>query len=137
MTLGLPAYLETKIIPEPNSGCWLWEAGQSQGYGYVWLKGQMLRVHRVVYELLVGHIPRRLELDHKCRVRCCCNPEHLEPVTKKVNLQRGVGVGAMNALKTHCPKGHSLKDAYTTSGKRQCRTCAKQRALRYHRKGKL
>jgi hypothetical protein len=48
--------------------------------------------HRVVYVLLVGEIPEGLILDHKCRVRWCCNPEHLEPVTVQVNTIRGEAV---------------------------------------------
>lgn len=35
-------------------------------------------------------MPEGLELDHLCRVRCCCNPSHLEPVTRAENIRRGL-----------------------------------------------
>lgn len=59
-------------------------------------------MHRVVYELVVGPIPDGMQLDHLCRQRACCNPDHLEPVTCLVNVRRGIGHGS----ETHCPKGH-------------------------------
>jgi DNA-binding XRE family transcriptional regulator len=34
-------------------------------------------------------IPEGLQLDHLCRVRCCVNPAHLEPVTNRENSHRG------------------------------------------------
>ena len=44
--------------------------------------------HRVVYELLVGLIPDGLVIDHRCEVKLCCNPDHLEAVTSSVNMLR-------------------------------------------------
>ena len=34
-------------------------------------------------------MPEGLVIDHKCRNRLCCNPDHLEAVTQAVNVQRG------------------------------------------------
>lgn len=34
--------------------------------------------HRLVWEELNGSIPEGCEINHKCRNRACCNPEHLE-----------------------------------------------------------
>jgi len=42
-----------------------------------------------MYEYFKGPVPDGLELDHLCRVRSCCNPDHLEPVTHKENIRRG------------------------------------------------
>ena len=28
-------------------------------------------------------------IDHLCGVRCCVNPDHLEPVTTQENIRRG------------------------------------------------
>jgi hypothetical protein len=33
--------------------------------------------HRLAYELARGPIPSGYEVDHRCRVRCCVNPDHL------------------------------------------------------------
>lgn len=67
-------------------GCWLWTGSQDgKGYG----KTGRGRIHRIVYEELVGPIPDGLQLDHLCRVRNCVNPAHLEPVTGRENVRRG------------------------------------------------
>lgn len=46
-------------------------------------------IHRIVYEHHYGAIPDGMQIDHLCRVRHCCNPEHLEVVTQQENLRRG------------------------------------------------
>lgn len=91
----LPAFLQEKLIPEPNTGCWLyagnWDTGN--GYGKVRYKGKQTVIHRAVYEELVGPIPVHHVLDHRvCLVRACSNPDHLEPVTVRVNTYRGRAV---------------------------------------------
>ena len=90
----LPERLAWLLIPEPNSGCWLfngrWETGN--GYGKTTWEGRDVVLHRVIYTLLVGPIPPGHLLDHLCRVRCCCNPAHLEPVLPRVNTMRGYAV---------------------------------------------
>lgn len=119
-----------KVDKNGPGGCWLWTAGTSKGYGQ-FLNG----AHRVSYEMLVGPIPEGLHIDHLCRVRACVNPDHLEPVTRKENILRGVGAPAVNARKTHCSQGHPYNDentyAYTyANGKesrRDCRACQRER----------
>ena len=119
--------------PEPNSGCWLWTGvTDSWGYGRA---GRAGMAHRVFYERIVGAIPKGLTLDHKCRVRCCVNPDHLEPVTLRENLRRGSGFPGLNARKTHCRLGHDLSDPrvlyLTPTGKRNCRICRRAAAERW------
>jgi len=125
---GLPERLENKIIPEPNSGCWIWiPEGHPKGYGFAKYKAMGHRAHRLVYSLLVGKIPNGLVIDHKCRVRCCVNPEHLEPVTNLENIKRGI-TGQFNARKTQCSEGHPFdteNTGFSTHGKYTRRYCKK------------
>ncbi len=75
--------------------CWLWKGGMTRGYGVyaVWRGNRYrnTRAHRVAYELTIGFIPVGLEIDHLCRVRNCVNPAHLEAVTHRENILRGIG----------------------------------------------
>lgn len=73
-----------------ETDCWEWQGALTNGYGHLYLKNFGNNyAHRLVYEHLIGPIPDGLQLDHLCRNTCCCNPEHLEPVTQKENLRRG------------------------------------------------
>ena len=129
--MKLLASFNSKYIPEPNSGCWLWEAGCSRsGYGYISQARKMRQAHVVAYELFVGRVPEGKELDHLCGVRCCVNPAHLEPVTHRENLRRGKTLIALNNAKRTCCNGHEFTAENTyvwTDESRQCRICARQR----------
>lgn len=74
---------------EVTGFCWLWTAAKtSDGYGLTTLYGRAECAHRAVWMLLMGEIPKGLQLDHLCEVRDCVNPDHLEPVTKRENARR-------------------------------------------------
>jgi hypothetical protein len=81
--------------------------------------------HRFSYLFFVGPIPDGRVLDPLCRNRACVNPLHLEAVTQRTNLVRGVGFTARQAARTHCPRGHELNEAntYRWRGHRDCRPC--------------
>lgn len=133
----------TVPIYAPHLGpCWEWDSHTKDGYGYFSISsnsGRSLRpAHRLSYELAKGEIPEGLVIDHLCRVRHCVNPDHLEPVTDKVNILRGAGSGAQNARKTHCKHGHEFTPENTGrqhSG-RYCRTCGRAASLRSYYKRK-
>lgn len=114
----------SRIEKVTESGCWLWTAGEN-GAGYSWFNRQL--GHRYSYNKFVGDIPDGLQLDHLCRVRCCVNPDHLEIVTPRTNVLRGIGPSAQYARRTHCKKGHEFTsdNTYTTPGEsnRLCRIC--------------
>lgn len=75
---------ESRWIPEPFSGCWLWFGGQrSTGYGAFkigYLKDgtrHMDSAHRVSWMIYRGEIPVGKCVLHRCDVRLCVNPDHL------------------------------------------------------------
>jgi hypothetical protein len=119
-----------------ESGCIEWSMHTCNGYGRVSFGGVMRVVHKLVYEHLRGPVPERLELDHLCRNRRCANPEHLEPVTHRVNTLRGEGVGAKQAAKTCCPK---CSGEYTLNalGFRICIPCKRENHRDYMREWRL
>src|SRR5882724_3748162 len=141
----MPKRIERKILKDEN-GCWLWTGQKDRGgYGRIGIteNGRCFKrlAHRLSYEAFVGPIPKGLEIDHLCRVHCCVNPAHLEPVTRNVNMQRGVNIGLVGRLaadakqraKTTCKHGHdytpdnlrwSQKGKYLT---RYCLLCMKLR----------
>lgn len=75
---------------DTSTGCWLWAgASNPEGYGRIWVEDRLGYTHRVAYEAFVGPIPDGYDIDHLCRNRGCCNPDHLEAVTRRTNLLRG------------------------------------------------
>lgn len=58
-------------------GCWLWKNGQCHERPAYHAKP----AHRVVYERLVGPIPRGKILHHECENLRCVNPMHMIPMT--------------------------------------------------------
>lgn len=114
------------------AGCWLWTGClTTMGYGTIRVAGVRHRAHRLSYRLVAGPIPKGLVLDHLCRVRHCVNPAHLEPVTDRENILRGVSVSAQNARATHCIDGHEFTAANTqvvrSTGERRCLKCSRRR----------
>lgn len=68
-------------------GCWLWQGSMSRdGYGRLVRSGRGLFAHRLAWELMAGEPPPEgLQVRHRCDVRGCCNPEHLELGTAAEN----------------------------------------------------
>lgn len=139
---GSPPAITCDEAPCPNrtlSGpCHIFRFGTTSGYGNVRHMGKHVLVHRYVWEREVGPVPEDLEVDHQCRVRRCCNVEHLRVVTRRVNrIENSDSVGAVNKNKTHCPAGHPY-DEIKKNGWRDCSVCRRARgrasAERYRKK---
>lgn len=95
-----------QIEVNPDTGCWEFTgngfgsgrmAGKrvkggggvlEHGYGQLYHDGKKYQAHRWSYEHFKEPIPLNAQLDHLCRNRKCCNPEHLEPVTADENIKR-------------------------------------------------
>lgn len=129
----LPAKMRDKIRVVQIEGCpvsascWEWNAGRTTaGYGIVRIDRNPYYTHRVAYLALVGPIPDGLQIDHLCRNRACCNPDHLEPVTPHVNTLRGEKATKKRCVNDHPLSGDNL--IWSNNGPdrprtRRCRTC--------------
>lgn len=91
----IPEKVRAKIRVEESpvvglaEDCWnYYGRTNANGYGSVYIDGFSRLLHRYVWEVVRGDIPDKLQLDHLCRNRRCCNPAHMEPVTNAVNQAR-------------------------------------------------
>ena len=111
--------------------CWLWgQSTGSHGYGQTW-DGRTVRLaHRVAWVLTFGEIPTGMTVDHICRERKCCNPEHLRLLT---NVQNASDNGFKG--RTHCLRGHEFTEANTRTNSRGHRTCKACDAVRWRENG--
>lgn len=128
------ARIEEKIERVPESGCWIWMGATTgdEGYSRLYLGPTHFRVHKLLYELTYGLVPEGLVLDHLCRVRLCVNPSHLEAVTDRVNILRGMAPGVLRMNAETCASGHRWDDDNTRWYGRQrvCRSCERDRSAR-------
>lgn len=122
---------EASTYPGP---CWIWtRSATSGGYG-TWaypLRSDKSTSHRIAWTCLVADIPAGLQIDHLCRVTFCCNPDHLEPVTAKVNVLRSESPAAVAARRSTCVRGHPYSEKNTrivAQGHRRCKECEKANA---------
>jgi len=121
--------------------CLIWTKSKSQGgYGKCG-KGGMPSwgVHRSMWIFRNGPIADGLVLDHLCMVPACCNVDHLELVTIRENILRGVDYRHGVDSRLTCVRGHPLTPENTQTrlvkGKwvtRRCRVCTREtHARRY------
>ena len=85
---------EERFIPEPNSGCWLWDgAVNDKGYGVFYWRRTRRYAHRASYEIYRGPIRYGMFVCHKCDNPSCVNPAHLFEGTAEDNMQDCVRKG--------------------------------------------
>lgn len=119
-------------------------AHTKSGYGQISIGNRKNEYsHRWAYKRWIGPIEplpngRARPLDHGCNNKGCCNPWHTKPVTHRQNVVEcdSTSTAAINAIRTHCQRGHEFTEANTrwistTKGglknSRICRTCASER----------
>lgn len=130
-----------KVDKNGPEGCWLYKGtigNKDGGYGKIALPTggpkRYAMAHRFFYELVKGPIPEGMELHHKCRVRHCVNPDHLEPVSREEHRKHPLPYVAPlmpprakpNVLKEVCGRCGQPYD-YFHNGKRYCLSCIKDR----------
>jgi hypothetical protein len=135
-----------------SDDCWIWAGYKApcrhgrimyhDGRGHY----RPILAHRMAYELLIGPIPDGAVLDHiECNNPSCVNPAHLVVTTSWENSKRGTCPSALNARKTHCPKGHPLTDGNVYRcrngmgriANRICKKCKLATCAKSYRKRKL
>lgn len=115
---GEAATFFANVLLGSRTDCWFWLGHRDRlGYGHFHFHGQKALAHRRCFEATIGPVPEGLELDHLCRAPSCVNPAHLEPVTHRENIKRGV------RFWQKCPHG----DKYRYASNRTCGVCANAR----------
>ena len=116
--------------PIPFSGCWI-KDGEPGRHGYSRAGREGRSAHRLAYTLAYGPISAGLEVHHKCEVKSCCNPAHLELKTRLEHEREH--------SETHCKRGHEFTDenTYHANGKRHCRKCRKIASDKHRGQGRM
>lgn len=123
----MPTIEERLLAKLDRSGdCWLFTGcTDPAGYGIMWDGRQRnnSRAHRLAYEFWVGPIPEGLDIHHRCQVRQCCRPDHLEAMDPAEH-------NGMHHRRTHCQKGHPFTGV-VYRGQQICRVCSREYARKY------
>jgi hypothetical protein len=86
----------TSNIKINKNKCWIWQGSNSgnpadkksgRGYGRMSVNGYTSAVHRIMFVCVNGYIPNKMQVDHICVERLCCNPDHLQLVSHKKNCK--------------------------------------------------
>lgn len=137
--MSLAERFHAKVDRRGPDECWPWTgAVTGKGYGHLRRGGRTegwVYAHRLAYELEHGPIPDDLTIDHVrargCTTPLCCNPAHLEVVTRVENTLRADAPSRRLHDAGVCVRGH---DAAVHAYRRRsnghvvyCRACRRER----------
>lgn len=130
---------------EITSTCWVWRGSlDTTKYGrFQIFNRNSIAAHRFAYAILVGPIPKGMDVDHLCHNadkackegnncphRRCVNPMHLEAVPHQTNVARG-----RQGPREFCRNGHRLAGRNAIVRRdgrgRECRACGLVAAKAY------
>ena len=131
------ARILTRIVR--TDGCWVYDGAHTpNGYGVMKIRlrdaegvlySTQLQAHRIAYEHFIGPIPVDLEIDHLCRNKPCCRPDHLEPVTHRENVRRAMA----KSLDDPCIRGHVGRYKISSQGHLRCLECHRLKSIEAYR----
>jgi hypothetical protein len=92
-------WLESRSLPEPTTGCWLWLGSVNNwGYGRTNVSWSPERgAHRLAWVAHNGAIPPGALVRHRCDTPCCVNPDHLRLGSGVDNVQDALERGRHRA----------------------------------------
>lgn len=133
--------LYSRIGPQDGEECrantW---AKHRDGHAAFHINGTKAQVHRLVYLLEVGGIPRGYHVHHHCHNPGCCNSAHLELLANSEHARlhaiesNGNHAAAIWRARTHCQRcGHSLVPR-ADKRERHCPACQRERTRAYMRR---
>lgn len=128
----------SKIIVDTETNCWNWIGSRSGRYSDFYLDNKKMAAHRLMYFIFNFELDDSLSIDHLCRNTHCVNPKHLEQVTHRENVLRGVGPTAINSKKDACKNGHKFsgEKIRVFKNSRKCLTCKSDYDRKYNEKNK-
>lgn len=134
-TATLQERFDAGATVRPSDGCWPWQrTTNNMGYGMVSCGRQKkMLAHRAAYELFVGPVPAGLVVHHHCKNPLCCNPAHLQAVTRSEHA--ALDAWPQCQPQELCRQGHPISTM--PSGRRRCRECFRQYSRDYARRTRL
>lgn len=120
--------LLSKVMVNKYTGCWEWFAHLDRdGYGKIKIHNSTYMAHRASYFIFRGQPSQYKVIDHGCRNRKCCNPDHLIEVDVVTNtLENSLSPSSYNKRKSRCKNGHEFTEENTcrdSEGYRACLIC--------------